>query len=110
MGLQTQKERSAEGAPLRTRLRPGARRGLYDQTFCVTTMRSTSLRAPLAIANSAGMRMRRWDFVAAYLQGDLKQNEVVYCHAPPGYATIGADGRPRLCRVVKTTLRNGASR
>eukprot|EP00965_Chrysotila_dentata_P168867 5576194-Pleurochrysis_carterae.AAC.1 len=40
------------------------------------------------------MRMRRWDFVAAYLQGNLGQNEVVYCHAPPGYGTLGADGRP----------------
>eukprot|EP00965_Chrysotila_dentata_P138585 4583996-Pleurochrysis_carterae.AAC.1 len=45
--------------------------------------------------------MRRWDFVAAYLQGDLEQNEVVYCHAPPGHATVGADGRPRVCRVEK---------
>eukprot|EP00965_Chrysotila_dentata_P044438 1477496-Pleurochrysis_carterae.AAC.1 len=45
--------------------------------------------------------MRRWDFVAAYLQGELEPGEVVYCHPPPGYATIGADGRPRLCRVRK---------
>eukprot|EP00965_Chrysotila_dentata_P039137 1301564-Pleurochrysis_carterae.AAC.1 len=45
--------------------------------------------------------MRRWDFVAAYLQGDLETNEVVHCHAPPGYATLGADGRPRICRVEK---------
>eukprot|EP00965_Chrysotila_dentata_P056140 1860905-Pleurochrysis_carterae.AAC.1 len=30
------------------------------------------------------MRMRRWDFVAAYLQGELEHDEVVYCHAPPG--------------------------
>eukprot|EP00965_Chrysotila_dentata_P117263 3875219-Pleurochrysis_carterae.AAC.7 len=71
-----------------------------DQTFCAT-MRPTSLRALAAIANAAGMRMRSWDFVAAYLQGDLEQNEVVYCHAPPGYATLGADGRPRICRVEK---------
>eukprot|EP00965_Chrysotila_dentata_P059289 1968116-Pleurochrysis_carterae.AAC.1 len=58
----------------------------FDQTFCAT-MRPTSLRALAAMANSAGMRMRRWDFVAAYLQGELEQDEVVYCHAPPGYAT-----------------------
>eukprot|EP00965_Chrysotila_dentata_P080207 2646030-Pleurochrysis_carterae.AAC.1 len=64
-------------------------------------MRSTSLRALAAIANSAGMRMRRWHFVAAYLQGELEQNEVVYCLAPPGYGTIGSDGRPRICRVGK---------
>eukprot|EP00965_Chrysotila_dentata_P084154 2778266-Pleurochrysis_carterae.AAC.1 len=64
-------------------------------------MRPTSLRSLAAIANSAGMSIRRWDFVAAYLQGDLERNEVVYCHARPGYATLGADGRPRICRVEK---------
>eukprot|EP00965_Chrysotila_dentata_P006801 222374-Pleurochrysis_carterae.AAC.4 len=47
-------------------------------------MRPTSLRALAAVAS--GMRMRRWDFVVAYLQG---------------YATLGADGRPRVCRVKK---------
>ena len=31
--------------------------------------------------------MRRWDFVAAYLQGELLDNEVVYCSMPSGYAT-----------------------
>eukprot|EP00965_Chrysotila_dentata_P061247 2029017-Pleurochrysis_carterae.AAC.1 len=46
--------------------------------------------------------MRRWDFVvAAYLQGELQEGEIVYCHAPPGYAAVGADGRPRICRVEK---------
>eukprot|EP00965_Chrysotila_dentata_P093704 3097255-Pleurochrysis_carterae.AAC.1 len=45
--------------------------------------------------------MRRWDFVAAYLQGELEQGEVVYCHPPPGYETIGPDGKTRICRVVK---------
>eukprot|EP00965_Chrysotila_dentata_P178274 5888173-Pleurochrysis_carterae.AAC.1 len=64
-------------------------------------MRLTSLRALAAIANSAGMHMRRWNFVAAYLQGELEQDEVVYFHAPPGYATTGADGRPRICRIEK---------
>eukprot|EP00965_Chrysotila_dentata_P086383 2850669-Pleurochrysis_carterae.AAC.1 len=64
-------------------------------------MRGTSLRALASLAASLGMKMRRWDFVAAYLQGDLEPGEVVYCHPPPGYATIGADGRPRICRVQK---------
>eukprot|EP00965_Chrysotila_dentata_P047830 1586321-Pleurochrysis_carterae.AAC.1 len=51
-------------------------------------MRPTSLRAVAAIANSSNMKMRRWDFGAAYLQGSLERDEVVYCHAPPGYATL----------------------
>eukprot|EP00965_Chrysotila_dentata_P000262 8062-Pleurochrysis_carterae.AAC.1 len=55
--------------------------------------------------------MRRWDFVAAYLQGDLEQNEVVYCHAPPGYATVHRRRRssPRL-PSRETDLRHGTSR
>eukprot|EP00965_Chrysotila_dentata_P064921 2152050-Pleurochrysis_carterae.AAC.1 len=61
-------------------------------------MRPTSLRALASLAAGSGMLMRRWDFVAAYLQGELQQGEVVYCHAPPGYDTIGSDGRPRICR------------
>eukprot|EP00965_Chrysotila_dentata_P063143 2092391-Pleurochrysis_carterae.AAC.1 len=45
--------------------------------------------------------MRRWDFIAAYLQGELEHGEVVYCRAPPGYGTLGSDGRARVCKVVK---------
>eukprot|EP00965_Chrysotila_dentata_P110025 3635790-Pleurochrysis_carterae.AAC.1 len=36
-----------------------------DKTFCAN-MRSTSFGALTAIANSAGMKMRRWDFLTAY--------------------------------------------
>eukprot|EP00965_Chrysotila_dentata_P154251 5098012-Pleurochrysis_carterae.AAC.1 len=64
-------------------------------------MRPTSLRALASIAAGTGMHMRRWDFVAAYLQGELQDGEIAYCHAPPGYATYGADVRPRICRVEK---------
>jgi hypothetical protein len=57
------------------------------------------------------MRKRRWDFVAAYLQGSLEEGELVYCSLPPGYETriengvsvpnLGADGRPRVLRIEK---------
>ena len=40
----------------------------YDQTISAA-MRPTSLRVLSALAARFGMRMRRWDFVAAYLQG-----------------------------------------
>eukprot|EP00965_Chrysotila_dentata_P062130 2058405-Pleurochrysis_carterae.AAC.1 len=43
----------------------------FDQTFCAA-MRGTSLRALASLAASMGMRMRKWDFVAAYLQGELE--------------------------------------
>eukprot|EP00965_Chrysotila_dentata_P124249 4107377-Pleurochrysis_carterae.AAC.1 len=45
--------------------------------------------------------MRRWDFVAAYLQGEHEPGEVVYCLPPPGYETVGEDSKTRVCRVVK---------
>jgi len=55
--------------------------------------------------------MRRFDFVAAYLQGELLEGEVVYCCAPSGYH-FAPDGKlhpgtapngmaPHVCRVVK---------
>ena len=72
----------------------------YDQTFCAT-MRSTSLRLLGALAAKFGLRMRRWDFVAAYLQGSLEEGEVVYCSMPPGYDVKGQDGQSRVCRILK---------
>ena len=36
--------------------------------------------------------MRRWDFEAAYLQGELEMGETIDCSAPPGHATTGGDG------------------
>ena len=44
-----------------------------------------ALSAPLtlsAIAASDGLKMHRWDFEAAYLQGSLLPGEVVYCSPP----------------------------
>ena len=84
----------------------------YDQTFCAA-MRSTTLRILCSISARLGLQMHRWDFVAAYLQGDLLAGEVVYCSPAPGYATALADGVvhmvpasegdgiERLCRVEK---------
>lgn len=72
----------------------------YNQTFCAT-MRSTTLRLLSAVAARQRMHMRRWDFVAAYLQGSLESEEVVYCHSPPGYETLGADGKPKILRINK---------
>ena len=72
----------------------------YDQTWC-GAMRGTSLRMLSNLAASAGMRMRRYDFVAAYLQGELLEGETVYCFPPPGYERKGADGRNQICRILK---------
>ena len=73
----------------------------YNQTWC-GTMRGASLRLLSSIAAKTGMRMRRWDFVAAYLQGELLEGEVVYCLPPSGgYSTTGKDGLPMVCKIVK---------
>ena len=84
----------------------------YDQTFCAA-MRAGSLRTLCSLSARLGLKMRRWDFVAAYLQGELEPGEVVYCSPPPGYSTAivdGAvtlvptdqgDGVDRLCRVER---------
>lgn len=72
----------------------------FDQTFCAT-MRSGSLRLLCALAARHDLNMRRWDFVSAYLQGELLEDEVVYCQMPPGYELSGRDGRQRVCRVEK---------
>ena len=67
----------------------------YDQTFCAA-MRGGSLRLLSAIGGRLGLNMRRWDFVAAYLQGELEPGEVTYCTPPSGYTTALVDGRVRL--------------
>ena len=47
--------------------------------------------------------MRRWDFVAAYLQGELLEAEVVYCRVPPGGLGPNgpADESGLMCVVCK---------
>ena len=55
-----------------------------------------------AIAGQHRLKMRRWDFVSAFLQATLEEGEVVYCTAPPGpHGTTGSDDRPRVWRVDK---------
>ena len=74
----------------------------YDQTWS-GAMRAPSLRALASLAARRGMRMRRFDFVAAYLQGELEDGETVYCLPPQGYENerIGSDGKPMVAKVVK---------
>ena len=72
----------------------------YNQTWC-GTMRGASLRMLSAVAAREDMKMRRWDFVAAYLQGELEDGEVVYCRPPPGYSKHDENGNELVCKVVK---------
>ena len=77
----------------------------YDQTWC-GTLRGATLRALTAVAARTGMRMRRWDFVSAYLQGELLDGEVTYCLPPPGYHPDGRPLKPgeksnEICKIQK---------
>ena len=72
----------------------------YDQTWC-GAMRGTSLRLLSNLAANSGMRMRRYDFVAAYLQGELLEGETVFCYPPPGHEKFDAKGRPMICKILK---------
>lgn len=49
----------------------------FDQTYC-PAMRGGWLRLFSAVASRSKLQMRRWDFVAAYFQGELIDDEVVY--------------------------------
>ena len=75
----------------------------YDQTFCGTTLQATSLPLLPAVAAKLDLRMHRWDFVAAFLQGSLEPGEVVYCQPPLGYENehLDSHGRPMICSVEK---------
>ena len=77
----------------------------YDQTYCAA-MRPGSMRLLAALAAEHQLRMHRWDFKAAYLQGDLLEGEVIYCHPPPGYrehgrSHTGADGEEQVLCVQR---------
>ena len=72
----------------------------YDQTHC-STLKATSLRFLAATAAIQGLRMRRYDFVSAFLQGDLEPGEQILCHSPPGYETLADDGSRKVWRVLR---------
>jgi hypothetical protein len=72
----------------------------YDQTFSAA-LRYSSARGLFAYAARLGCRVRSVDLVAAYLQGDFVDGEVVYCHQPPGHPQFDSLGRPLIAKVKK---------
>lgn len=72
----------------------------FDQTHA-SALRIVSLRCLAAIQSREGLRSARIDLVSAYLEGDLEKGEVIDMHQPQGYQINGADGRPRVCMVLK---------
>ena len=72
----------------------------YDQTFA-KPLRHASARGLFAYAARNKCAVRSVDFVAAYLQGDFLEGEVVYCLQPAGSNVMGSDGRPKVCVIRK---------
>ena len=72
----------------------------YDQTFA-KTLSHHSARGLFAYAARERCNVRSVDYVAAYLQGDFIEGEVVYCLPPPGAPTHDSAGRPLVCVVEK---------
>jgi len=63
--------------------------------------RYSSARSLFAFAAKTGCRVRSIDLIAAYLQGEFLDGEVVYCHAAQGYAKYDKNGEPMIARVDK---------
>ncbi|KOO34651.1 retrotransposon ty1-copia subclass, partial [Chrysochromulina tobinii] len=72
----------------------------YDQVFSAA-LRYSSARSLFAFAAKTGCRVRSIDLIAAYLQGEFLDGEVVYCHAAQGYAKYDKNGEPMIARVDK---------
>lgn len=66
------------------------------QSDFLCRQRVGSLRLLCSIAARLELQMRRWYSVAAYLQGSLEPNVVLYCTSPPDYATANVDGKVKL--------------
>ena len=72
----------------------------YDQTHA-STLRTSTLRVLGSIMAHLGLSSRRYDLVAAYLQGDLEPGELIYLRQPPGHVVKGSDGLERVAVVQK---------
>ena len=72
----------------------------YDQTYS-QTLRHSSARAIFAFAARKGLGVRSVDYVAAYLQGQFTEGEVVYCYMPPGHEEFDSNGNQLVLRIEK---------
>ena len=72
----------------------------YDQVFA-NTLRSSSVRALFAYAARYACSVRSVDWVAAYLQGELLEGEVIYCRMPAGYEQFDDKGQPYFLKIVR---------
>ena len=72
----------------------------YDQTFA-SALKYSSARSIFALAAREGCSVRSIDFVAAYLQGEFMEGEVVYVRMPDGHEEYDSKGKALILKVVK---------
>ena len=82
VGVQAQARRHEEVSSVRPGVYATRRRRLRSNLLRKHALDVSAHNASLAAAR--GYNLRRWDFVTAYLQGELELNEVVYCTPPRG--------------------------
>ena len=72
----------------------------YDQTYS-STLRHSSVRVLIAIQARLGLKSRQHDLVAAFLQGSLLDDEIVFMKYQPGHTEVGTDGKDKVHLVQK---------
>jgi hypothetical protein len=74
----------------------------FDQAF-LAALRQSSICVLMAIRAHKGLNLnaRRHDLVAAFLQGTLLKDELVFMRQPPGRNEKGLDHVPRVYIVHK---------
>ena len=73
----------------------------YNQTF-QSVLRMDTLRVLLNLAARRGLRMRRRDLVAAFLQGCLEYGEIAFMYQPAGHVhAFDEHGKPKICVLLK---------
>ena len=61
-----------------------------------------SLRLLLNVAARRGLKARRRDLVAAFLQGVLEDGEIAFMQQSAGHAhALDGGGKPKLCLILK---------
>lgn len=78
--------------------RPGIE---YDQTFAPVTSKAT-LRVLLAGVVHRKMFSRQIDVKTAFLHGVIDPNLKLYLRQPDGFIKVGPNGKPLVCRIVKS--------
>ena len=78
--------------------RPGLE---FDQTFAPVTSKTT-LRVLLAGVVHRKMFSRQIDVKTAFLHGRIDPNLKLFLKQPEGFVQRGSDGKPLVCRIVKS--------